>query len=72
MKIHTDIKLRVIVNSEDMSWVPSPVSGIDRKMLERDGEEIARATSLVRYALNSNFTSHQHEFGEEFGCAALT
>ena len=72
MKIHTDIKLRVIVNSEDMSWVPSPVSGIDRKMLERDGEEIARATSLVRYALNSNFTSHLHEFGEEFGCAALT
>ena len=35
-------------------------------MLEGDGEEIARATSSVRYAPNSSFTSHQHELGEEF------
>jgi anti-sigma factor ChrR (cupin superfamily) len=35
-------------------------------MLERDGDEVARATSLVRYAPNSSFTSHQHELGEEF------
>ena len=35
-------------------------------MLEGDGEEIALATSSVRYAPNSSFTSHQHELGEEF------
>ena len=44
-------------------------------MLEVDGEEIARATSSVRYAPNSSFTSHQHELGEEFlvleGCTIL-
>ncbi len=66
MKIHTDLTLRVIANTADMPWTPSPVDGIDRKMLERDGEEIARATSLVRYAPNSSFTSHPHELGEEF------
>ena len=66
MKIHTDLKLKVIANTADMPWAPSPVNGIDRKMLERDGDEVARATSLVRYASHSSFTSHQHELGEEF------
>lgn len=53
MQIHTDLKLRVIADTTDMPWVPSPVNGIDRKMLERDGDEVARATSLVRNAPNS-------------------
>ena len=35
-------------------------------MLERDGEEVARATSLVRYAPKSSFSRHQHDLGEEF------
>jgi len=43
-----------------MPLAPTPVNGIDRKMLERDGDEVARATSLVRYASHSSFTSHQH------------
>ena len=35
-------------------------------MLERDGEEVARATSVVRYAPNSSFDPHTHGGGEEF------
>ena len=35
-------------------------------MIERDGEEVARATSIVRYAPNSYFSSHTHGGGEEF------
>ena len=66
MKIHTDLKLRVIADTTDMPWAPCPVNGIDRKMLERDGDEITRATSLVRYEPNSSFNPHQHELGEEF------
>ena len=66
MKLHTDFNLKVTVNTETVPWIASPVNGIDRKMLERDGDEVARATSLVRYAPNSSFTSHQHELGEEF------
>ncbi len=34
-------------------------------MLERDGDEVARATSLVRYAANSSFPAHTHGAGEE-------
>lgn len=35
-------------------------------MLERDGDEVARATSLVRYAPGSSFAAHTHGAGEEF------
>lgn len=66
MKLHTDFNLKVTVDTESTPWIASPVNGVDRKMLERDGDEIARATSLVRYAPNSRFTSHLHELGEEF------
>ena len=34
-------------------------------MLDRIGDEVARATSLVRYEPNSQFTPHTHDGGEE-------
>ena len=34
-------------------------------MLDRIGDEVARATSLVRYAPGSRFSSHHHDGGEE-------
>lgn len=66
MKLHTDFKIKVTVNTESVPWAASPVKDVDRKMLERNGDEVARATSLVRYAPNSRFTTHQHDLGEEF------
>ena len=35
-------------------------------MLERLGDEVARATSIVRYAPGSHFSPHVHTGGEEF------
>jgi len=35
-------------------------------MLDRIGDEVARATSIVRYAPGSSFTRHEHAKGEEF------
>ena len=35
-------------------------------MLDRVGDEVARATSIVRYAPGSSFSSHVHSGGEEF------
>lgn len=40
--------------------------GVDRRMLDRLGDEVARATSIVRYAPESTFSSHVHTGGEEF------
>lgn len=66
MKLHADLTQRAIVNSNDLPWIDSPMPGVQRRMLERDGEEVARATSIVRYAPNSHFSAHTHGGGEEF------
>ena len=66
MKINADTAVRVTLNTADLPWVASPMPGVERKMLERDGEEVAKATSIVRYAPGSSFSSHRHDLGEEF------
>jgi anti-sigma factor ChrR (cupin superfamily) len=66
MKINADLGQRAVVYSEELPWVASPLRGVDRRMLERDGEEVARATSVVRYAPGSSFDAHVHGGGEEF------
>lgn len=40
--------------------------GVQRRMLDRIGDEVARATSLVRYDPGSAFSAHTHTGGEEF------
>jgi anti-sigma factor ChrR (cupin superfamily) len=46
-------------------WVASPMAGVTRRMLDRVGDEVARATSLVRYAPASRFERHEQGGGEE-------
>ena len=65
MELHSDWSSRVVLDSAEMSWLDSPSVGVQRKMLERDGDEVARATSLVRYAAGSKFSRHRHDLGEE-------
>lgn len=65
MFIHGDFSKRVVIKPHEHQWLPSPVEGVERMMLDRIGEEVARATSLVRYAPNSHFSAHQHPGGEE-------
>ena len=66
MRINADLSRRAVVHSDALPWVASPLPGVERRMLERDGEEVARATSLVRYAPGSHFSPHVHGGGEEF------
>ena len=66
MKLHADLSERVVIESESLDWLDSPMLGVQRRMLDRDGEEVARATSVVRYAPNSHFSAHTHGGGEEF------
>ena len=65
MKINADWSQRVVMDANAMDWIDSPSPGVKRKMLERDGEEVARATSVVRYEPGSHFARHVHEQGEE-------
>ena len=66
MDLNSDFKTRVVVHSDQVAWKPSPMPGVDRRMLDRIGGEVARATSIVRYAPGSSFSAHTHTGGEEF------
>ncbi len=66
MELNADFATRVVVHSDALAWTPSPMPGVDRRMLDRIGDEVARATSIVRYAPASSFSAHTHTGGEEF------
>ena len=57
---------QVVTVEGDAPFVASPIPEVTRRKLDRIGGEIARATSLVRYAPGSHFPAHTHGGGEEF------
>jgi hypothetical protein len=66
MELNADFARRVAIHAARMEWKPSPIAGVERRMLDRIGDEVARATSIVRYAPRSRFSPHIHGGGEEF------
>ena len=66
MDLNSDFSKRVVVHSSQTEWQASPMTGVDRRMLDRIGDEVARATTIVRYAPDSHFSAHTHTGGEEF------
>ncbi len=66
MELNADFSQRVVVHGDEVQWVKSPMPGVDRRMLDRIGGEVARATTIVRYAPDSHFSQHTHDGGEEF------
>ena len=66
MLLNADTTKRVVINTKEIPWVDSPMAGVQRRMLERDGDEVARATTIVRYAPGSSFSPHTHGGGEEY------
>jgi len=66
MDINADFSRRVAVHAARLAWVASPMAGVERRMLDRIGDEVARATTIVRYAPGSRFSPHTHGGGEEF------
>lgn len=66
MRLHADLNQRVSVHAALQPWLASPMAGVERRLLHRQGDEVAQATSLVRYAPGSCFSPHTHTGGEEF------
>ncbi|HEX7928998.1 MAG TPA: cupin domain-containing protein [bacterium] len=66
LQIRADRTQPALAHGAALPWVPSPEVGVERRMLERSGGEVAIATSIVRYAAGSRFRSHAHGLGEEF------
>ena len=65
LTLNSDWTQRCVVDSTQLPWQPSPSAQVHRKLLERNGGEVARATSIVRYEPGATFKAHQHELGEE-------
>ena len=65
MELHADLNQRALHDTNALAWMPSPMAGVERRMLDRRGGEVARATSIVRYAPGSRFERHVHGGGEE-------
>jgi anti-sigma factor ChrR (cupin superfamily) len=66
VELNADFSQRVAAHAARLPWVASPIAGVERRMLDRIGDEVARATSIVRYAPASRFSAHTHGGGEEF------
>jgi anti-sigma factor ChrR (cupin superfamily) len=65
--LNADFAQRVVLPPPTAeSWMPSPEPGVHRHRLDRIGDEVARATSIVRYEPGSRFARHVHGGGEEF------
>ncbi|MFM1811513.1 MAG: hypothetical protein RLZZ336_451 [Cyanobacteriota bacterium] len=65
MDLHADLTQRAVLDTRSLPWHASPMAGVKRRMLDRRGGEVARATSIVRYAPGSRFDRHVHGGGEE-------
>ncbi|MEE9388867.1 MAG: cupin domain-containing protein [Paracoccaceae bacterium] len=66
MQLNADFNQRAVVLADDYNWVASPAPGVHRMMLDRVGNEVARATTIVRFEPGSEFASHTHDGGEEY------
>ncbi|MEE9273403.1 MAG: cupin domain-containing protein [Robiginitomaculum sp.] len=66
MRLNADFSKSVVIDTNALPWEVSPMAGVHRRKLDRIGDEVARATSLVKYDPKSYFSPHTHGGGEEF------
>jgi anti-sigma factor ChrR (cupin superfamily) len=55
----------VVIQTTEIEWEASPMSGVWRKPLAREAAEHGHTTSVVRYDAGSHFPEHPHPKGEE-------
>jgi hypothetical protein len=53
MRLNADFEKEAAVHFDPSQFVESPASGVSRFLLDRIGEEKARATTIVQYQPNS-------------------
>jgi anti-sigma factor ChrR (cupin superfamily) len=63
--INMNFDQRVIINTNECSWVITSNRGIWRKKLERESAKGGHVTSVVRYNPGTFFATHCHPNGEE-------
>jgi len=53
--LNDDFSQRVAVHAAKAPWIPSPLPGVERRMLDRVGDEVARAPLLCAMPLIAHF-----------------
>jgi anti-sigma factor ChrR (cupin superfamily) len=66
MDLLADLQQGVVRVTTTPPWCPSPLPGGESRPLDRRGEEVARAPSVVRQAPGGRFHRHSHGGGGEF------
>ncbi len=66
MRVNAEFDRKVRVRFAESDWVASPAPGVERRFLDRIGDEVARATTIVRFAPGAEFHAHTHDGGEEY------
>ncbi|CAF1175960.1 unnamed protein product [Adineta steineri] len=66
MELRSDLSVPHVIDSNLIPFVDSPTQGVQRRMLDRIGDEVARATTIVKYSPFARFPRHTHGGGEEF------
>ena len=66
MELNADFSRRVAVHAARLPWVASPMAGVERRMLDRIGDEVLapHLSSATRRGAIS--PPHTHDGGEEF------
>jgi anti-sigma factor ChrR (cupin superfamily) len=64
--IHADLTVPADVDAAELEWDASPAVGVHRKRIERNGDEVARLTGIIRYAPGSAFPAYVHGGVEEY------
>ena len=63
--LNMNFEQRIVINTAEVDWQPSPMPGVWRKPLAREEAERGHATSIVRYEPGARFSAHDHPLGEE-------
>ena len=63
--LNMDFSKKVVIDTNQHEWVPSPSPNVWRKPLAREEAESGHTTSVVRFESNSYFPQHEHPLGEE-------
>jgi len=63
--LNMNFEQRVVINTQEQSWLASPAAGVWRRPLAREEAERGHATSIVRYEAGASFSAHDHPLGEE-------
>jgi anti-sigma factor ChrR (cupin superfamily) len=48
MELNADFSRRAVVHAASLAWTPSPIAGVERRMLDRMGGEGGRGPALGR------------------------